>query len=741
VVDVGRNEAALRRARRRRAVRLAVAVLFVLGVTGAILGAGFSLRQEGRQAALQLADQVLDGAQARVAEDVSAFLDPAARALGIAAQLLGGQALADREDLAIRFSAATFRQLPQISLFSFADRDGNYMMVRREDGGSVFIRRIQASGGPRRVWARRMGPEGTIVELGEEQSDFDPRTRPWFQGAPERGVGWTGVYVFFTEQVPGITASIRATEAGDVFGADITLAELSRRLATLRLGQSGRAYIVDTQGRLIAGPDPAQVLMPGGTETRRVDQTGDAALIRAWDESRINGAGRRSVTIGGVTHVLWSTPLSGSATGWRLLIMVPEAEFTGTVVRGARGSLVLLGGIVLLSLILAGLLLRQGLMADRALRRAEAADQAMAEQARAWHALAEGAGAERPVQGISAAVAAATGAQRVTVWRADAALRRLVAEDMTEAGSRGHVGGHELHRAAAPRAFAALAAGRRLSDDERTELASAMPDTDPGDAPTILPLQHQDRMVGLLIIDQPRDEPTGLIEAAGGLLARLLAPLPEPAQVTALPLAPAPGEMMPQREADLRLPDLPPDQLAADVYTDVAVLVMRFGDASTLAARAEDRPVADTVARLLQQAASRHAIPYLKLMGTEATAAAGFGAADPGAPGRLAAMATDLRGRLNALAEDLERSLDLRLGLDVGLAIGGAIGGDPAVFNLWGEAVRNAAAMAATAPPNGVQTTEAARARIGSAFLFRPRGAFWVPRAGEMRTFLLTGPA
>jgi class 3 adenylate cyclase len=71
--------------------------------------------------------------------------------------------------------------------------------------------------------------------------------------------------------------------------------------------------------------------------------------------------------------------------------------------------------------------------------------------------------------------------------------------------------------------------------------------------------------------------------------------------------------------------------------------------------------------------------------------------------------------------------------------IGSAVGDAAPTYNVWGEAVRGATAMAEAAPEAGIHVTETMRALLGEAFLLRPRGRFWLEGTGEMATFLLTG--
>jgi adenylate cyclase len=193
--------------------------------------------------------------------------------------------------------------------------------------------------------------------------------------------------------------------------------------------------------------------------------------------------------------------------------------------------------------------------------------------------------------------------------------------------------------------------------------------------------------------------------------------------------------------ASLAARSLDPSQLAADVYTDVAVLVLRLPDPTVLASRsAEDAPtLADAIACVLQQLAEQNGVPYLKFLSQEAVAATGFDVKDEEATARIAALAVELRDRLTALFESAGSHPDFRIGIDCGIAMGCAVGQEPRMFNLWGEAVQTAGAMAASASPGAIQATEAAYVYLRQHFLFRPRGSFYLPNIGEARTFVLAG--
>jgi len=98
------------------------------------------------------------------------------------------------------------------------------------------------------------------AQIPEVHATFDPRIRPWYQGAlTSLGVHWTKVYLFASTRKPGITVSVPIYDAGKklqaVCGIDIDISSFSKFLRSIKIGNRGVAYIFDKKtGRVIAHP-------------------------------------------------------------------------------------------------------------------------------------------------------------------------------------------------------------------------------------------------------------------------------------------------------------------------------------------------------------------------------------------------------------------------------------------------------------------------------------------------------
>jgi adenylate cyclase len=750
--------------RRRALLRIGIPLGGVALMIATILFIAFYADRANRAGALALSNDLLVTLEQRIGNEVSAYLEPAARAVRILRDTLHDGALGDRLPLVETFSSGLLREIPQIADLNFADEDGNFVMVRDGHDGGIEVKLVENGPGPRRVtWIHR-NAAGAETGREEDPTDtYDPRTRPWYEGAlANDDLFWTGIYIFYSQRVPGITASAKYRDPNGrlyLFGVDITLDALSHFLASLKIGRNGRAVIIDDAGQLIAAPRGSAMLreIRGELAAPRVDELDDDVLTHAYDRFRIEGAGHRVIEVGGRRYISAVTPIKGAGRNWSTMIVVPEKDFVGFVASNNRKALLMSLVIVVVATLLASLLVRQGLRADRNARLLLERQSAMTRQNQAFANLASDASSFDPAQGLPSrtlteTLANVTDARRASIWALRDGGRILRCEDSFDRETGGHVDGLELHRDELPELFSHLLAGEEIevtdaARDRRTMELHHILSAFGTRALLSVPVHRNDQVVGSVWLE---DAP-GTAGSRDFVLAvaNMVALRMEDASITpaarepdaiSKPIA-APEIVARNFAADLRPVEIDPSALHAEIYRGMAVMVLRFTDATAMAVRPSGMPrcISDEIGCALQQIATDNGIPYLKLVGHEIVAAAGFNLADSSAAAVIADMALAVRDRCAALFEESERAHGFQIGIDCSLAMGGAVGNEPRVFNLWGDAVHIAGAMAASAPPGTVQATEAAYRRLREDFLFRPRGSFYLPHVGDARTFVLAG--
>jgi adenylate cyclase len=782
VVDLSLDPREARAERRRRLARVILPILGAILLIGATLGTIVIGHVTNRGDALVLADAVLQSLEKRIVTEIENWLGPAERAVRLLHEAEKRGAVQRGPQLVEPLSMAVLSSVPHVAIVSVADRDGNYFMFRRNPSGGIDSKIITV-GPPRHVVNIIRDADGSVVRTFEDPEDrFDPRTRPWFTGALEHdGVHWTEMYVFFTDRVPGLTVSAAVREeSGElraVFGADIRLDALSAFLGQLSIGTTGKAMIIDRRGTLVAFPDAHRTIKQVGDSLSpvRVDELDDPVLTRAFNVFRVEGPGRRTIEVGRERHLTIAAPVPNIiGNDWSVLIVVPEDEFIGFVSENSRLSLIAASVVVLLAILLTVTLVRQGLRADRSVRLLRQRSRAVTAQSDAFATIAADAGlldsaSEKATHRLTETVARTLQARRVSLWRFDSTLSTLRCEDVFDAESNVHSLGVQLRRDELPHAFDALAAAPLDTPDAAQDprvaaLYRVYLQPVGGRALMSVPIQRAGATLGLLWVEDRAagiDGALAFATAAANMLALRMAPLAttrrqEPARIAAsdggtqtstrhsMPgdgfLGADRGRLFTERLARRNVGER---GFPAEVFRDVTVLVLRFSDPLALAERAPDEdgsPLADHAVRIVQDVATMHGIDYLRVLAESVVAADGFATGAERAIA-LASAALDLQERLSALFHSADHRLGFRIGLDTGPVIGSVVGDTARTYNIWGEAVRMATAMAESCPETVIHVTETTADLIRDAFLMRPRGRFWLEGVGEMSTFMLAARA
>jgi len=801
IVDVDLDPHEERRRRRRLWFRLGLPAAAVLLIVASIIAITYYSYVSNRRDALGLSQDLLGAIDERVATQVQSYLTPAVRVLKLMQHAIAAPPFdAPGRQPAERLAMEVLRNVPHLATVLFGDDAGNFLMLRRTEAGAIDTKVIETGAGGRRVfWIRRDAAGATTAVEDDPHDSYDPRTRPWFEGAIDHGteVYWSGVYVFFTDQKPGITASAPMPAAGgapahSVVGVDIRLDALSEFLAGLQIGHTGRAMIIDDQGRLVAFPDPQRMMRREGDRLvpARLDEIGDPLLTAAYDRLRVLGPGAHVMEMDHGRIIVSQRPLADVVgRDWSLVFVVPEDDFIGFVAANNRTTLLMSLAVIALAIALASLLATQGLRADREARRLHRRQRTLQAQSSAFADLADcdalfDARDSSGVRDLAAIVARTLAARRISIWRLGADASRLVCETCWDEETKGHTEGAEFMARDCPPLFAALAAAETIdvadaaADPRTAELYRIYLQPVGCRALLAVPVRSGGKVLGALWAEdtesrggQQADARTFLRAVAGMLAPRFAAAVPATvgawsadeaaAAAAGLPAAagmgggPAgigisqhamrtasiAGERNRRFAARLAERGLDREGAAAELFPDTTVLVLRFVDPVIIAERSADtgEAVIDLIVRELQRITEEHHIDYLKIVSDQIVAVEGFS----GDPIRRAVAVVEtalaIRDYCTRTFSRLEESPEFAMGIDTGTVIGSTVGFRSNAYNVWGETVRVASAMAASAPSGTIQVTESTYRYVAERYLFRARGAFYLERFGEMSTYVLKG--
>ncbi len=335
---------------RTHSISRALVQILVLGILVPAALIWFIGRMSARSAVTELWDELSREIVEHTVERTLRRLETGATALDYNASALT-LGLVDPQDrrAILRYLLAGLHANPNVTWYSFGGADGAYLSAYRSDGGIRITWREQVADGARyRDYV--VEADGTWTAQPEKVKPYDCRTRPWYRAALEaEGSVWSAPFLFASGP-PGFILSKRAVakdgSTAGVWGIEYEMAYISRFLAGLEIGESGRAYLFTAAGEVIghpeAGADIAAVqgwiAVKQGDKKRIATATGhrDTWLRRAFAETARTDALHAGGAFeeGGETY-LWSAGGFPAECGldWRVAMVVPEDDILGQIQR------------------------------------------------------------------------------------------------------------------------------------------------------------------------------------------------------------------------------------------------------------------------------------------------------------------------------------------------------------------------------------------------------------------------
>ncbi len=197
-----------------------------------------------------------------------------------------------------------------------------------------------------RVLARVSGPD-----------DFDPRKRPWYEGAFEPDAPLlTAPYVFHLTDNVGYTVRMPiSSDRSGVVAGDILIGEAESLLRQQGLGKSGVAFLFDDAGRVIAHPDLSQWLNAAGAGKQLpdlphlsdIDAVGVRTAIDAWRRTGVSEQFFKDNNGREYLAAVQPVILAGTAD-LRVIVFAAVDEFYSDIV-AERRSLIVVAVLLLLA--------------------------------------------------------------------------------------------------------------------------------------------------------------------------------------------------------------------------------------------------------------------------------------------------------------------------------------------------------------------------------------------------------
>ncbi|BDU72289.1 adenylate/guanylate cyclase domain-containing protein [Mesoterricola silvestris] len=359
---------------RRYSLKVAISTL----VSGLILLSAASVATAlyfGTREALYLTTRQAMGRMTRsVSDKLESRLAGAERLnLLLASLIRSGNLDPAREEAFTDFLADALAANPSLTVIDVGLPSGNKYQARTMDDGTLSRRLVHRSARDvlstwhhaNHAYAKEFPDTRADLETG-----YDPRERPWYKAALAAGRNtWTEVY--------GSRAGLNYSNVNPVYDAkgrllcvtaiDLNVAGLSTFLEGLRVGRTGRAFIVDDAGHVVAMP-----LGPGHDLGRIIKSVprGDRMEYSLREIGDLADAGIREAVLARRAAPQmkgWDFLAFRDPSGRRMLasfrpepghhftvgVVVPEEEILGTIKHSLRITAGITLAFVALSLVLA----------------------------------------------------------------------------------------------------------------------------------------------------------------------------------------------------------------------------------------------------------------------------------------------------------------------------------------------------------------------------------------------------
>jgi adenylate cyclase len=332
-------------------------VLLVLLIGEIILIVGFTWwlwYRNGRAAVTEVERHLRDELTARVHQYIEAFVatPPLVNQINADAYRMGRLDLENVDQL----EDYLWRQIKAFERVSYIDvgteEDDFIGLERMEDGTLNLELKNPSTGGALHTFKLDNQRQRVSKKI---RPDYYTRGRPWYTAAIEAGKPtWTDIYPFFSLPVRlGLTA-VRPIQDPEgtvrgVLGCDLVLSQIDQFLRTLEVGRTGRTFIVERDGMLVAS----------STEHRSARRVGDQlerVQVLDFDDEMIRAAaaflGERFGNFGAIQSefrtafrfeddriLLEAQPIRGEGgLDWLAVVLLPESDFMGPIYANTRAT-------------------------------------------------------------------------------------------------------------------------------------------------------------------------------------------------------------------------------------------------------------------------------------------------------------------------------------------------------------------------------------------------------------------
>lgn len=321
----------------------------------------------GKSSADDLADQNMQQIHGRIVEHLTRLMDmpPAMNELNKSMLAKGQLSFSDVDRNRIPVFE-TLNIFPAVSSIVVGSQIGQTMWIIRYPGETTYEYAIKKDpAGQMEEFA--LDAHGDVSSEQLSHYDFHPTRRPWYKAAiAADGPTWGTIYVW-VRGGKGVTLGIPYVEpvrdtAGGVTGVvntELTLSDISKYLKQLPVGKTGKSFIIERDGNLVANSldiscmtDDLKRLRAADASDPWIAQAAQLVTQKFGDNVDLTKQETLFADIAGQPMRLVISPFANRKNlNWLIVTTVPDADFLATIHQTRRHSIAVGAIAVLLMLI------------------------------------------------------------------------------------------------------------------------------------------------------------------------------------------------------------------------------------------------------------------------------------------------------------------------------------------------------------------------------------------------------
>ena len=261
-----------------------------------------------------------------------------------------------------------------IGYIQIADERGEFIGVQRRANGSLAYQVTEFTGKMQTYLIDDRGNRGKRLN---NAKNFDPRIRPWYVPCAETGqIKWSEIYTWVSPPTLAITLCQPFYNEAKIFqgvlAVDFTAAQLGEFLKSLTIGKTGKAFIIERSGVLVATSTEESPFTVSDRKSRKsqrlnvldseeliVKTTAEYLKQHFRDYININKSDRLEFEYKGQRQFLEVVPYQDEwGLDWIIVLLLPESDFMETINANTRVTIFLSAIALFLSVIAAILISR-----------------------------------------------------------------------------------------------------------------------------------------------------------------------------------------------------------------------------------------------------------------------------------------------------------------------------------------------------------------------------------------------